>query len=74
MRLGTSLRQSVLSIAQGRALTTNMQSADASAAIDTATMATGDATGLVRHMTAGFWQDDGTPGGVTARASRGVEA
>lgn len=74
MRLGQSLRQSILSVAQERAFTGAMQTADLSAALSTATVAHGNATGLVLRMTSGLWEDDGTPGGVTARASRGIEA
>jgi len=74
MRLGFDLKRSVLSVAQDRALTTAMQSVDLSAALSTATVAHGTAEGLLRRMTGGVWQDDGTPGGVTARASMGVEA
>ena len=74
MRIGQDLRQNIRAVAQDRALTTSMQFIDLSAALGAASIAHGDATGLVRKMTAGFWQDDGTPGGVTARASRGVEA
>mgnify|MGYP001333881202 CR=1 FL=1 len=74
MRLGTDLRQSIRAVAQDRALTSAMQSVDLAAALGSASIAHGNATGLVLRMTSGLWEDDGTPGGVTARASRGVEA
>ena len=74
MRVGQDLRQNIRAVAQDRAFTTAMQTVDLSAALAGATVAHGDAAGLVLRMTSGLWEDAGTPGGVTARASRGVEA
>lgn len=73
MRIGSSFRDNVLSVAASRSLTGADLRLDVSV-VAGATVAHGDATGLVRRMTGGLWQDDGTAGGVTARASRGVEA
>lgn len=71
MRLGSDFRSNVLSVAAGRSLTGADLRIDISKA---APLSHGTAAGLVRRMTGGIWQDDGTAGGVTARASRGVEA
>ncbi len=74
MNLGQVVRQSVTTMAQPRIVTAAMATFDPMACLDSATATFGNVDGLIRRMTRGIFNDDGTAGGVTARASMGVEA
>lgn len=69
-----SIRATVTTLAQPRTYTQAAQVYGVSAAGDRSATAHGAATGLLRRMSWGALDDDGTAGGVTARASMGVES